>query len=273
MGIPGRPLVRTHFGCPTAAALLLLSAAGCGVSDPAAAPGATARQEPASAPTSPARTGHDGLVADALSPCAGVSLDARRTYHPKSWTDGDVTFVGGSLTFVVPSEIPVTAGASARGRATLSFSLLGGGETTCVYRGTGYRAFGGKRYVLKRCRQASEPRDDEEDEDRLREGSEPLAFRVTTMTADRFHLRVEKGDNHFPATVVHLALPGPQVGDDDACTADRCDPVTGAVTHTPLALDDGDECTTDSCDVATGPAHVPVDGLYPVRQAAPPPGP
>ena len=114
--IPGRPLVQTHFGCPTAAALLLLSAAGCGVIDPAAAPGATARQEPASAPTSPARTGHGSLVADAQSPCAGVSLDARRDYRPRSWTDGDVSFVGGSLTFVVPSEIPVTAGASARGR-------------------------------------------------------------------------------------------------------------------------------------------------------------
>ncbi|MGZ6266312.1 MAG: hypothetical protein ACXWN4_05350, partial [Candidatus Limnocylindrales bacterium] len=115
---------------------------------------------------------------------------------------------------------------------------------------------------LKHCRQDSEPRDDDDDEDRLREGpSEPLAFRATTMTADHFHLRVEKGDNHFPATVVHLALPGPQLGDNNACTTDRCDPVTGVVSHTPIALDDGDECTTDSCDVATGPAHVPVDSM------------
>jgi len=258
MGIPGRPLVRAHFVCPTAAALLWLSAAGCGVIDPGAAPGATARQEPASAPTSP--TGHDGLVADALSPCAGVSLDARRTYHPKSWTDGDVTFVGGSLTFPIPSEIPVSEGASARGRVTLSFSLLADEATICVYRGTGYRAFGGKRYVLERCRQVSDPGDDDEDEDRLRDGpSEPPPYSVRTATADTFHLRVERGDNHFPATVVHLALPGPQLGDDNACTTDRCDPVTGAVTHAPIALDDGDECTIDSCDVATGPAHVPVD--------------
>ena len=193
-------------------------------------------------------------------PAPGVSLDARRDYRPRSWTDGDVSFVGGSLTFVVPSEIPVTAGASARGRVTLSFSLLGGDTTICVYRGTGYRAFGGTRYVLKRCRQVSEPRDDDEDEDRLRDGpSEPPPYSVSTVTADRFHLRVERGDNHFPATVVHLALPGPQLGDDNACTTDRCDPVTGAVTHAPIALDDGDECTTDSCDVATGPAHAPVD--------------
>ena len=194
---------------------------------------------------------HGGLVADARSPCAGVSLEARRDYRKRSWTDGDVSFAGGSLTFVVPSEIPVVAGASARGRATLSFSLLGGDTTTCVYRGTGYRAFGGKRYVLGRCRQDSGSREDDDDQDGVSSTS--------PMTADRFHLRVERGDSHFPATVIHLALPGPQLSDDDACTTDRCDPVTGAVTHTPIALDDGDECTIDSCGVATGPAHVPVD--------------
>ena len=54
----------------------------------------------------PARPDPGVLVADARSPCAGVSLDARRDYRPRSWTDGDVSFVGGSLTFVVPSEIP-----------------------------------------------------------------------------------------------------------------------------------------------------------------------
>ena len=238
--------------------------AACGV---IAEPGSAQRPESTARPAATPATDPGVLVADARSPCAGVSLDARRDYRPRSWTDGDVSFVGGSLTFVVPSEIPVTAGASARGRVTLSFSLLGGGATICVYRGTGYRAFGGKRYVLKRCRQVSEPRDDDDDEDRLREGpSEPLALSVTTMTADRFHLRVERGDNHFPATVIHLALPGPQLGDDNACTTDRCDPVTGAVTHAPIALDDGDECTTDSCDVATGPAHVPVDSTVLPRQ-------
>src|SRR5688572_23752 len=74
-----------------------------------------------------------GMVADALSVCSGVSLDAQRNYKPKSWVDGSVTFVGGSLTFVVPSEIPVTFGASARGRTKLTFSTGSGDSTTCVY--------------------------------------------------------------------------------------------------------------------------------------------
>ena len=106
----------------------------------------------------------------------------------------------------------MTAGASARGRVTLSFSLLGGGATTCVYRGTGYRAFGGKRYVLKPMPAGLRaPRT----MTMMRTGSGRVhrsrwRSRVTTMTADRFHLRVERGDNHFPATVIHLALPGPQ---------------------------------------------------------------
>ena len=83
------------------------------------------------------------------------------------------------------------------------------------------------------------------------------------MTADRFHLRVERGDNHFPATVIHLASPRPQSSvTTTPARRIRCDPVTGVVTHTPIALDDGDECTTDSCDVATGPAHTPVDSMF-----------
>ena len=238
--------------------------AGCGV---VAEPASVQRPESTFTPASTPATDSGVLVADARSPCAGVSLDARRDYRPRSWTDGDVAFVGGSLTFVVPSEIPVTAGASGRGRATLSFSLLGRDSTTCVYRGNGYPAFGGTRYLLERCRPSSERGDDDDevgDEDRFgnrfQDGTaerHPIA--ASTMTADSFHLRVQRGDTHFPATVIHLALPGPAVGDDNACTTDSCDPVTGAVSHAPIALDDGDECTIDSCDVATGPAHVPVD--------------
>jgi cytochrome c peroxidase len=52
------------------------------------------------------------------------------------------------------------------------------------------------------------------------------------------------------------------LSDDNACTTDTYDPVTGGVSHTAIALDDGDECTTDSCDVATGPAHTPVDTMF-----------
>ncbi len=215
----------------------------CGVSAEAASAG------PRTALAS-TRAEQGGLVAATPSPCEGVSLDARRDYRPKGWSDGEVSFVGGSLTFVVPSELVVTAGASARGRAIFSFSLQGGGVTTCVYRGE----HGGKRYVLQRCRSATEPLGDDDD-DRQAECS----AQAMTATADRFRLRVERGDAHFPATVIHLALPGPQLSDDNACTMDRCEPVSGVVAHTPLALDDGDECTLDSCAAPTGPAHTPVE--------------
>ena len=261
MGIPGRSLVRTHFACPTAAALLLLSAAGCGVIDPEAPPGTLARQEPVSAPASPSGIEHGGLVADASSPCAGVSLDARRSYRPRSWTDGDVTFVGGSLTFPIPSEIPVTAGASAKGRAQLSFSSGGGTSTTCVYRGNGDFGSGGLLYVFKRCRLGAAPENDD-DADESDGPADPLPVAGSVVTADTFHLHVQRGDKHLPTTEIHLGLPGPVLSDDNACTTDTCDLVTGVVIHTPIALDDGNECTTDSCDVAAGPSHTPVDSVF-----------
>jgi mono/diheme cytochrome c family protein len=231
--------------------------AACGVSPE---PGLAPRPESTATPAPSPDTGAGGLVASAQSACAGVSLDARRDYRPRSWTDGDVSFVGGSLTFIVPPEIPVVAGASARGRAILTFSLLGADPTHCLYRGNGYGAFGGRRYLLEGCRSDSEPADDDDREGRPRDGrSRRLLIPGGTATADSFHLRVQQGDTHYPATVIHLSLPGPALGDGNACTADSCDPLTGVVSHTPLAVDDGDECTIDSCDVATGPAHAPVD--------------
>ena len=157
----------------------------------------------------------------------------------------------------------MTAGASARGRANLSFSSGGGDSTTCVYRGNGYLAFGGERYVFKRCRSGADPQDDDDENDIVEHRpSDPLPTAGSKVTADTFHLHVQRGDNHFPATVIHLGLPGPVLSDDNACTTDMCDPVTGGVIHTPIALDDGNECTTDSCDMATGPAHTPVDSMF-----------
>jgi hypothetical protein len=40
---------------------------------------------------------------------------------------------------------------------------------------------------------------------------------------------------------------------------DACDPVTGEVTHDPVAVDDGDACTADSCDPVAGVLHEAVD--------------
>ncbi|MEH6608885.1 MAG: hypothetical protein V7696_05920, partial [Halioglobus sp.] len=39
--------------------------------------------------------------------------------------------------------------------------------------------------------------------------------------------------------------------DNDACTADSCDPATGCV-NAPISCEDNDACTADSCDPATG---------------------
>ncbi len=64
-----------------------------------------------------------------------------------------------------------------------------------------------------------------------------------------------------PATgvVTHVAV---ALDDGNACTVDACDSTSGAITHQPVAVDDNDACTVDSCDTATGAiAHtaVPVD--------------
>ncbi|HEY1126336.1 MAG TPA: hypothetical protein VGF83_01105, partial [Actinomycetota bacterium] len=225
--------------------------AACGV---IAEPGSAQRPESRSTPASTPATDPGVLVADARSPCAGVSLDAQRNYRPKSWTDGDVSFVGGSLTFPIPSEIPVTAGASAKGRAQLSFSSGGGAATTCVYRGNGDFGSGGKLYVFKKCRLGAEPADDD-DANESDGPADPLPVAGSIVTADTFHLHVQRGDKHFPTTEIHLGLPGPVLSDNNACTTDTCDLVTGVVIHTPIALDDANECTTDSCDVAAGPSH------------------
>jgi hypothetical protein len=48
--------------------------------------------------------------------------------------------------------------------------------------------------------------------------------------------------------------------DQNPCTLDRCNPVTGACEHAPVSCDDGDPCTADSCDPASGQCvHVPVN--------------
>jgi len=40
--------------------------------------------------------------------------------------------------------------------------------------------------------------------------------------------------------------------DGDPCTADNCDPITGACQNQPIQCDDGNPCTTDFCDPGTG---------------------
>jgi len=45
------------------------------------------------------------------------------------------------------------------------------------------------------------------------------------------------------------------VEDNNLCTTDACDSLTGAVSHTPVNTDDGNPCTIDGCDPITGVYH------------------
>ena len=195
------------------------------------------------------------------SPCDGVSLSAQRNYRPASWTDGQVAFAGGALTFVIPAEIPVTAGAAGRGKVEFTWRSGSGQPTTCIYRGHGGRK-AALQYVFKKCKVGPGQDDEEDDEDDAERPADLSPGAGTSATADTFVLHVRDGDRRFGETTVQLALPGPVLGDGDACTVDSCDRVTGVVSHAPLAVDDGNECTTDSCDPATGPVHAPVDTAF-----------
>ncbi|HKQ61217.1 MAG TPA: hypothetical protein VJS92_07985 [Candidatus Polarisedimenticolaceae bacterium] len=55
-----------------------------------------------------------------------------------------------------------------------------------------------------------------------------------------------------PGTTTPVCRGVDACADADGCTADQCDPATGACLHTPIQCDDGDACTSDSCDPATG---------------------
>lgn len=194
------------------------------------------------------------------SPCDGVDLFARRSSRPESFTDGQVAFAGGALTFVIPSDIPVTVGAAGHGKVEFTWRSGSAEPTTCIYRGPGSRRQGGLQYLFEKCRVGAGQDDEAEDEDDAAERPADLIPSAgSSVTADTFVLHVRSGDRRFAETVVHLALPGPVLSDANACTVDSCDRVSGVVSHAPLAVDDGNECTTDSCDVATGPVHTLVD--------------
>ncbi len=92
------------------------------------------------------------------------TVSATRYYRPTSWEDGSVSIDARSLV-TIPSELPVTVGGSARGWASLTFSLSETSETvTCRYRGNAVEhgdegchgddddgAEGGDLYVFDSC--------------------------------------------------------------------------------------------------------------------------
>ena len=150
--------------------------------------------------------------------CSQAVLNASRSYRPNGFIDARVA-VGGPMAFVLPAEIPVTAGAPGNHNAILSF---GNGSSTieCTYRGNGVpshddgddegdddgdgdgedSAHGGTAYVFKEC-----------------EGRNDRALAPgDAMTADTFALHVSNGDRRFGTTSVKLVIDETR----------PCDPVT-----------------------------------------------
>jgi len=62
--------------------------------------------------------------------------------------------------------------------------------------------------------------------------------------------------DYCDASGVCRHVPG-ACNDKNPCTADSCNPLTGACTHTAVNCDDGNPCTVDSCDQAVGCKNVP----------------
>ena len=55
-----------------------------------------------------------------------------------------------------------------------------------------------------------------------------------------------------PATSTALVTFTTNLSDNNACTVDACDPITGQITHTPINIYDNDACTYDACNTVTG---------------------
>src|SRR5436305_9280352 len=217
------PAGRRGFSSPLRAALLALlggialEACGPGRSDGAAKTAAAALET----------TGGD--------PCNGVTLDATDPDHSGRSADGHVSLAAGSLTFTVPTLLPVTQGLADHGRTELTFALHPARPTTCVYVGDGASAF-----VFQECRHGHFRRTDRADgeEDRDDDGrTEPLPVAGSTAVADEFERHGKVSGKHAGATTVRLPLPGP-------------------------AIDDGDECTADSCEAIAGVSHAPIDSSF-----------
>lgn len=59
-------------------------------------------------------------------------------------------------------------------------------------------------------------------------------------------------------SVIQTNLTLVNVDDNNMCTIDACDSITGSVSHIAVNPDDGDPCTIDGCNPLTGIFHTPV---------------
>jgi hypothetical protein len=61
---------------------------------------------------------------------------------------------------------------------------------------------------------------------------------------------------------------GKECNDENACTIDECDPLTGNCINTPISCNDGNPCTTDTCDVELGCVYTAVPDDTPCGDAS-----
>ena len=78
-----------------------------------------------------------------------------------------------------------------------------------------------------------------------------------------FHTPVNTNDNNACTTdgcnsltgIFHTPI---LINDDNVCTTDACNTSTGAITHVAISTNDNNACTTDGCVSTTGIFHTPV---------------
>ena len=67
------------------------------------------------------------------------------------------------------------------------------------------------------------------------------------------------GTCQSPPSLPVAATPGSPVSDNNVCTNDVCDPLTGNTLHNVIPVDDNNACTTDGCDPISGPSHTAIN--------------
>ncbi len=64
------------------------------------------------------------------------------------------------------------------------------------------------------------------------------------------------GCNSITGVITHTPV---VIFDNNACTIDACNPVTGIITHTPIDPNDNNPCTYDACSTVTGAYNIPIN--------------
>ncbi len=76
---------------------------------------------------------------------------------------------------------------------------------------------------------------------------------ATVSTGGTYNVTLQTVQGCDSTIITNLTLVN--VNDNNLCTTDSCDLLTGSVTHTAVNVDDGNPCTIDGCDSQTGVYH------------------